>query len=192
VSAAKPEELATRAILHDWSLLYLFSWDIELSLDRDNLGTFPGGVRMNLFARPELSTVYHVAREKTISGRGTTAITGSIEWGGDELLLRDDDGVRSDIRVTVRTDDGAAIHVWYGVVGYFGPGGVRRIVKGKGKDRIGTEAEPFLSPLVTSPRFQTADNRYRWLNDLQGIGFGRVEIVNSDFRRTTSDIYALT
>jgi hypothetical protein len=184
--------LGRRTVLNDWSLLYLFSWDVELRLDRETLGAIPGGTRINIFARPELSNVYHVGREPTIAGVGDGAITGRLVWGGDELLLRDDDGAVGDIRVTVQTDDAAYIHVWYKAVGFLGPGGARRLVEKKKRDRIGTEDEPSVSPIVASPRFQTAHPRYRWLNALQGIGFASVEIVNSNFRRSTADIYAIT
>jgi hypothetical protein len=173
-------------------LLYLFSYDAELSLDREELGYVSGGWRLNLRARPELSTVYHVSRDLTIAGLGFQAISGTLEWGGDAVLLRDDDVASSDIRITVRTEDNAAIHVWYRVIGYLGLGGVLRVVKARGKDRMGTEDQPFEAPIVSSPRFQTADPKYRWINEYQGVGFGRVQIVKNQFRRITADIYALT
>jgi Protein of unknown function (DUF3237) len=184
--------LGGRTVLNDWSLLYLFSWDVELRLDRDNLGAIPSGTRINIFARPELSSVYNVGREPTIAGVGDGAISGRLVWGGDELLLRNDDGAVGDIRVTVETDDSALIHVWYQAVGFLGQGGARRLVEKKRRDRIGSEDEPSVSPIIASPRFQTAHPRYRWLNALQGVGFAAVEIVNSNFRRSTADIYAIT
>jgi hypothetical protein len=181
-----------RTTLHDWSLLYLFSYDVELRLDRQNLGTFPAGVRINLATRPKLSNVYHVARNDTIAGLGANAVVGSLDWGGDELLLREDDVAYSDIRASLKTDDGATIHMWYTVMGYLGPGGVRRVISATGKDQLGTENEPFRAPLVNSPRFQTAHPLYRWMNEHQAIGFGEVEIIRSKFRRLTVDVYVLT
>jgi len=183
---------ALRTELLDWNLLYLFSFDIELDLDRqERLGRFPNGTRINLFAKRGLSRVYHVGREGTIPGDGRPAITGRAEWGGDEALLRDDDVGFCNIRLAIYTDDKAVIHLSYRLQGYLGPGGVERVVRGVGKDRYGTEDRPYEIPIMTSPRFQTASKTYAWINELQGIGFGRVQVVRSKFRRNTQDIYAL-
>src|SRR6185436_8772405 len=94
--------LAQRRELFDWSLLYLFSYDVELHLDgQEKLGRFSTGARINCFARRDLSRVYNVGREATVPGDGRPTITGKVEWGGDEVLLRDDDVASSDIRVTI-------------------------------------------------------------------------------------------
>jgi len=58
----------------DWNLLYLFSYDVELDLQgQEKLGRFPEGVRMNCFARRDLSRVYNVGRESTVPGYGRPA-----------------------------------------------------------------------------------------------------------------------
>jgi hypothetical protein len=187
---AKPAE--QRRELLDWNLLYLFSFDIELDLNRqEKFGRFPAGVRINLFAKRDLSRVYNVGRESTIPGDGRPAISGKVEWGGDQALLREDDVGACDIRLAIHTDDRAVIHLSYRLQGYLGPGGVERVVSGEGRDRYGTEDRPYEIPIVTSPRFETTSSRYDWLNELQGIGFGRVQVVRSKFRRNTQDIYAL-
>jgi len=185
--------LAQRRELFDWSLLYLFSYDVELHLDgQEKLGRFSTGARINCFARRDLSRVYNVGREATVPGDGRPTITGKVEWGGDEVLLRDDDVASSDIRVTIHTDDGAMIHMSYRLIGYVGPGGVERIVSGKGKDRFGTEDNPYEAPIMTSPRFETTSPQYAWINEIQGIGFARAQLVRSKFRRITCDVYALS
>jgi hypothetical protein len=182
-----------RRELLDWSLLYLFSYDVELDLpSQESLGRFSGGTRLNCFARRDLSRVYNVGRDATIAGDGRPAITGRVEWGGDEVLLRDDDVASSDIRVAISTDDGATIHMAYRLIGYVGPGGVQRIVSGKGHDSFGTEDHPYEAPIMTSPYFETTDPRYTWINELQGIGFARAQLVRSKFRRISCDVYALT
>jgi hypothetical protein len=178
--------------LLDWNLLYLFSFDVELSPDfQEKLGRFPEGVRLNLYARRELSRVYNVGRESTVPGDGRPAISGSVEWGGDEVLLRNDDVAACNIRLAINTDDGAAIHLSYRLQGYMGPGGAERVVSGTGDDSYGTEAVPYEFPIMTSPRFHTSSGRYSWLNELQGIGFAHAQLVRSTFRRITQDIYAL-
>jgi hypothetical protein len=182
-----------REELQDWNLLYLFSFDVELDLTKqEKIGRFTDGVRMNLFSRRDLSRVYNVGRERTLAGDGRPAISGTVQWGGDEALLGDDDVGSCNIRLAIKTDDHADIYLSYRLVGYLGPGGAERIVSGSGDDTYGTEDKPYDVPLVTSPRFQTASPAYAWINDLQGIGFGRAQVVRSIFRRNTQDIYALT
>jgi hypothetical protein len=185
--------LQKRGEFLDWNLLYLFSYDVELDLDgQEKLGRFPGLVRMNCFARRDLSRVYNVGRETSVAGYGARAISGRVVWGGDQLVLREDDVAMSDIRVAILTPDQATIHMSYALIGYVGPGGVARIVDGVGKDRLGTEDQPYNAPIITSPSFETTSPDYAWLNDIQGIGFARAQLVRSKFRRITCDVYGLT
>lgn len=181
-----------RRTLNNWSLLYLFSYDFELAYEREVIGETNGGVRLNLFAQSGLTRVYNVARNAVVAGSDSSSITGQMSWGGDQLLLRDDDTAVANIRLSIATDDGATVHMSYASVVYLGPGGTRRIVSAKHRDRVGTEDAPVTASLVISPRFETADPRYQWLNEYQGIGFGQVQIINSRFRRTTIDTYVLT
>ena len=181
---------AQRRSFCDKALLYLFSYDVEANMDRDELGFVPGGVRVNIFARRDLSRVYHALRERTIPGLGFGAITGTLSWGGDWLLWREDDIEFSEVQMTIHTDDGATIHSQYPVIAYLGPGGFRRIVSEKGK--IGTETEPVDWPVVTTPRFDTAHKEYTWLTQLQCVGYGMVRVIKSEIRRITYDVYALT
>ena len=57
-----------------------------------------------------------------------------------------------DVRATLRTDDGARIYCEY-----------------RGRVRFGADD---LHQVFTSPRFETGDPRYAWLNGLQCIGKG--------------------
>ncbi len=181
-----------RADFLDFSLLYLFSYDIELGLGKVEFNSPVKGPRLNLQARTDLASVYHVWRESTVPGLGLQAITGTVLWGADDVALRADDVTQSEIRVSILTDDRATIHLDYSIVGYLGPGGARRFTDAKGKDRMGEEHAPFEFPIVSSPRFSTASHKYRWLNDHQGISFGRGQAVKSTFRRVTWDVYVFT
>lgn len=182
-----------RKVFLDWNLLYLYSFDIELDITREErLGQFPGEFRINLFARDDLSRAYNIGRETTVRGNGRPAITGIIKSGHDRAHLRDDDIAECNIQYRLETDDGAIIDVRYRLYGYVGPGGVARVVSGKGRDKFGTENRPYEIPIVTSPRFQTNDPRYAWMNSCQGIGFGRAVVIRSKFRRNTQDFYVLT
>jgi hypothetical protein len=57
-----------------------------------------------------------------------------------------------DVRATLRTDDGALIFSEY-----------------RGRVRFGKDG---LHQVYTSPRYETGDPRYRWLNGLQCVGKG--------------------
>jgi len=179
-----------RGYFHDKAMLYLLSYDVEANMDREELGFVPGGVRVNVFARENMSRVYHVARERTLAGLGFQPITGSLSWGGDWLMWRDDDIEHSLVKMAIKTDDGAVIHCSYDVKADLGPGGFRRLVGKKGK--LGTEDEPIVFPIMTTPRFETTSARYRWLAEYQCVGFGRALVVRSELRRLTYDVYALT
>ena len=183
-----PRLLPRRRTFLDKSLLYLFSYDVEADMDRNEIGLVPGGARTNIFARPDLSRVYHFMRERTVPGFGFRAITGSLSWGGDWAFWREDDVEFSQVRMTIHTDDGATIHSSYPVISYLGPGGFRRVM---GKGKFGTEEQPLDWPVITSPRFETTSSAYLWLMDLQCLGFGVARVIKSEIRRLTYDVYAL-
>ena len=69
--------------------------------------------------------------------------------GGDWVTLQPDGSMRLDVRLTLRTEDGAHI-----LMSYRG---------------IGTEGG---KKLVTAPTFETADDRYAWLNSVQAVAKG--------------------
>jgi hypothetical protein len=179
-----------RRVFHDRTLLYLFSYDIEVDMDLHTLGFVPGGVRANVAARRNMSRVYHVMRDQTVIGIGSPAISGSLEWGGDWLYWREDDVEFSQVRLAIKTDDGDTIHGAYKVITYLGIGGFRRVVGEK--EKIGSEDQPVEFRVMTTPRFETTSPTYRWLNDLQCVGFGRVQMIRSEFRRISYDVYGLT
>ena len=72
--------------------------------------------------------------------------------GGDWVSSRQDGTVKLDVRLTLHTEDGAAILMTY--------------------NGIGTQGESGFQ-LRTAPLFETGDLRYAWLNDVQAIGIGR-------------------
>ena len=179
-----------RRQFHDRNLLYLFSFDVEADMNREEIGFVPGGVRVIVFARTDLSRAYHVARDRTVAGLGFAAIDGTLEWGGDWVYWREDDLELSQVRASIRTTEGAEIHMTYEVVASLGNGGFRRIVSEK--EKFGKPDAPLNWPIVTSPRFETTHPKYRWITNYQCIGFGLVQIIKSEIRRLTYDIYAMT
>ncbi len=181
-----------RRQLLDQAMLYLFSFDVETSMDREELGFVPGGARVTLLARPNLARVYHLYRSLTIAGLGFETISGTLTTGGDSLLWREDDIELSEITATINTQDGATIHMTYQVVADLGPGGFRRLLNARGRDKVGTEDMPVDWPVISAPRFDTTDGRYEWINHYQCIGHGVVQVIKSEIRRLTYDVYAMT
>jgi hypothetical protein len=90
------------------------------------------------------------ANEGTFSGprlRGTT-----VGPGGDWATVRPDGTLGLDVRLLLRTEDGADILMTYTGVGL--DGGTR---------------------IRTAPRFATGDERYAWLNQVQGVATGTTD-----------------
>src|SRR6266513_1531090 len=84
---------------------------------------------------------------------------------GDWITNRADGSYRLDVRLTLKTDDGALILVTYNGIGQTTSAG---------------------ASLRIAPLFETGDSRYVWLTRLQAVGIGeRVGMA------VTYDIYAL-
>ena len=84
---------------------------------------------------------------------------------GDWITNRADGSYRLDVRLTLKTDDGALILVTYNGIGQTTDGG---------------------ASLRSAPLFETGDSRYAWLTRLQAVGVG--ERVGTT---VSYDIYAL-
>jgi hypothetical protein len=176
-----------RSALLDTDLLYLFSYDADLQMRRDIIGFAPDGVRFNVSALRNRSRVYNVARERTVLG--SKAIEGTILYAEDRPVIRRDDVGVLEVRLTIGTDDGAAIFSRYRGVFWTGDGGYRTLVSGK--PPLGTEQQPALMPLEVTPRYETDDPRYSWLMEHQCVAFGQLAIVDSKVRKVTFDVYAM-
>ena len=87
--------------------------------------------------------------------------------GGDWLLVGSDGVGRLDVRATVETHDGARIYVQYPGVLVFNEA-VAAAMAGGGETQF---ADTYF---MTTPRFETGDERYAWLNAIVAIGQGRM------------------
>jgi hypothetical protein len=83
--------------------------------------------------------------------------------GADWATMRADGSIRIDVRLLLRTDDGADIYMTYTGVGL----------------EMGAH-------LRTAPLFETGDERYAWLNKVQAVGTG-----SSDGKVVDYQVYAL-
>ena len=71
---------------------------------------------------------------------------------GDWLTIRPNGTFALDVRLSLTTHDGADIYVSY--------------------TGLGTRGEDGTAQIRTSPRFETGDERYRWINDLFCVALG--------------------
>lgn len=95
-------------------------------------------------------------------------LRGRLLTGGGDWLLLDSEGIgHLDVRATFETHDGALIYVQY-----FGrlevTDAVMAALGGQGETRFGDQH------FFSQPRFETGDERYRWLNRVIAVGQGRV------------------
>ena len=77
-----------------------------------------------------------------------------LPGGGDWTLLRGDGVLELDLRLTLETDDGALIHMTF-----------------EGIRDDGARGSPYFRTL---PRFETAEQKYSFLNRLLAVGTGEI------------------
>ena len=116
------------------------------------LGTVPRGIRSIVpvtggdFDGPQL-------RGKILPG------------GGDWLLLRSDEVLELDLRITLETDDHALIYMTFQGVRHGPPDAIAALGRGEVVD-------PASYYFRTVPRFETAAEKYAFLNRMIAVGVG--------------------
>lgn len=103
-------------------------------------------------------------------------LRGSVQASGGDWILLDADGVgRLDVRATLETDDGARLYVqYYGVI-VMSPKVQEALGRGEGTAFGDTE-------FFTTPRIETGDPRYAWLNRLVCVAEGRIAPGGVEYR----------
>jgi hypothetical protein len=124
-------------------------------------------------ATPVGTRMTFIAKGGTVTG---PRIRGELlPGGGDWLMVGSDQIGRVDVRATIRTDDGALIH-------YESRGVISIPADGLGRLAAG-ERLPFSETYVrTTPKFETADDRYAWLNGLVVLGYNELSQDHIDYR----------
>lgn len=130
-----------------------FLYDIVMDVDVEDLGTTPAG------------------RRRIVSVKGGTfegpRLKGTVLPGGGDWLVERADGVRAlDVRITLRTDDGHLIYAHYPGLFHSSAIVAQELARG---DLVDPSAYYFR----TAPLFETASERYAWLNRTLAIGIGR-------------------
>src|SRR6201989_2423591 len=80
-----------------------------------------------------------------------------LPGGGDWTLLRGDGVLELDLRVTLETDDGALIHMTSFGLRHGPPETIAALARGE-------RVDPSTYYFRTTPRFETAHSKYRFLN----------------------------
>ena len=94
-------------------------------------------------------------------------LSGTVEPGGsDWILMRPDGAAQLDVRLTLRTTDGALIGMTYRGVRHGPPSVIERLNRGEPVD-------PSEYYFRTAPWFETAAERYDWLNRIVALATGR-------------------
>jgi len=93
-------------------------------------------------------------------------LKGTVLPGGGDWLVERADGSRAlDVRITLRTDDGALIYAHYSGRFHSEPAVTQRLLRGDPVD----PAEYYFR---TAPFFETASSKYDWLNRIMAVGIG--------------------
>jgi hypothetical protein len=108
---------------------------------------------------------------EVITGQVTgERIRGTMGTGGADWILAGPDGYgRLDVRATLHTDDGANIYVQYlGVIEY-----TDATLAAVAGDRSSDYGDHYFR---TTPRLETGDERYAWVNQTVFVADGRVHV----------------
>jgi len=98
-----------------------------------------------------------------------------LPGGGDWLLVGSDGTGRVDVRATIRTHDGALIHYESRGIIKIPADGMQRLAAG--------EVLPFAETYIrTTPKFETADERYAWLSEVVALGYNILSPNHIDYR----------
>jgi len=115
-------------------------------------------------------TPYGRRRIATVTGGSFAGerLRGSVEPapGGDWLLQRSDGVLVLDVRILLRTDDGALVQMAYRGLRHGPPEVMARLAAGDAVD-------PASYYFRITPVFETSHPGYQWLNRLLAVGTGR-------------------
>ncbi len=91
-----------------------------------------------------------------------------LAGGGDWALFRPDGAMMLDVRLTLRTEDDALVHMTYGGR-WITPPELRAEMADPARRH---QVDPSRYYFRTNPLFETGAEKYAWLNDLVCVGSG--------------------
>ena len=150
---------------HDYHLEHIFSFGATLE-SPEVIGPVAEGIRANFYC------LGGELMGPKLQGKCRAV-------GGDCLTVRTDGVIILDVNTTLETNDGALIAISYSGVSDMGTDGHQNFLEGKLPPRL---------KLHIIPRCQTAHPEYMWLNRIQCLGIGEVDLERS---YVSYDIYAV-
>ncbi|MDB5986883.1 MAG: hypothetical protein JWR16_1936 [Nevskia sp.] len=145
---------------------YIGSYSATLRNPPEVIGALPEGIRIN----------FEVTGGELIGDK----LRGIVKpVGGDWFTLRSDGVCVLDVRATLETHDGALIYVHYNGIGDLGADGHANFLAGK---------MPKILSLRTAPMMHTTHPDYLWVNRLQFVSIGEVDLETAVVRY---DVYAM-
>ena len=126
-----------------------------------------------VFATPVGTRMTYVIKEGRCVGPRIAADV--LPGGGDWVLLGTDGVARLDVRATLRTDDGAVIHLT-------NPGRVQMDKAAADRFAAGELIRHDEMTARSSPLFETDDERYRWLNAVHTVAINQISLREVHYR----------
>lgn len=148
------------------NLDFLCTVKVEMSRPPEIIGETPEGLKVNWFLQQ--GEVYGPKLNATICPKG-----------GDWMTIRPDGVGIMGVRATLKTQEGALIYATYSGVFDLGERGYQNFLN---------HQWPGTPQVRSTPRFLTAHAQYQWLNRLQCIGIGEVQMAQLVM---IYDLYAL-
>ena len=142
--------------MHDYELEHICSIKATLENPPEVIGPTPEGLRLNVYITGG------EVRGPRLNGRLRPV-------GADWLTIRSDGVGVLDIRATMETEDGALIYVAYQGLADAGEDGYQKFLEGTPPPRV---------PIRGAPRFHTSHPDYLWLNRIQCLNVGEVDLEN--------------
>jgi hypothetical protein len=149
----------------DYRLEHILSYSATLKAP-EVIGPLPEGIRANFYV--------------TGGNLQGPRVNGQVlPVGGDWLTIRTDGVGILDVRATFETHDGALIYTAYSGVVDVGEDGYQKFLQ--------QDLPPFMSLRIV-PRYHTTHPDYLWLNRIQCLGIGQVDMARLEVRY---DVYAV-
>jgi Protein of unknown function (DUF3237) len=149
----------------DWDTKFL--WTCTVAIRKQVIGELPDGLRIN----------FEVTDGRFVGPRFEgIVLPGGVNW----MRIREDGVAIVNVTECLQTRTGARIDSLYGGIFDLGATGYARAMRG--------EFDP-LPPFIVAPTYVTADKELAWLNRIQCIGVGRVDM---KALRADYDVYAVT
>jgi hypothetical protein len=146
---------------------FLGAVEVSLVMPPETIGAVPQGLRRTFYV-------------KEGECRGPKLNARILPAGADWMLIQRDGVAVPNVRTTWQTLDGALLYGEYSGTFDLGPDGYERALR---------DEYPELPAVQLTPRFVTSHSKYQWLNRLQCVAIGNVDMHTLILNY---DLYALT